>query len=146
MYFGTSPYDPELSELSFKAAKAFLQKAGDLRRLGSAALELCEVAQGKADIFLNCVCVHGITAGSLIVKEAGGFVCSPLEKKWIMEKFKHLGFKQSLLSRCPKIIKEAAFLIFEHQLFAEPYIYNSLMPLAKLIKAVCEMETANRHT
>jgi myo-inositol-1(or 4)-monophosphatase len=111
VYFGTSPYDPELSELSFKAAKAFLQKAGDLRRLGSAALELCEVAQGKADIFFELrLRPWDYAAGSLIVKEAGGFVCSPLEKE--MDYGKNLSILASnslCFQDTQKIIKEAAF-------------------------------------
>ncbi|MGI6699556.1 MAG: inositol monophosphatase family protein [Christensenellales bacterium] len=111
VYFGTSPYDPELSELSFKAAKAFLQKAGDLRRLGSAALELCEVAQGKADIFFELrLRPWDYAAGSLIVKEAGGFVCSPLEKE--MDYGKTIGIMAAnplCFKDAKNIIQEAAF-------------------------------------
>jgi myo-inositol-1(or 4)-monophosphatase len=111
VFFGTSPYDPELSHLSFKAAQAFLQKAGDLRRLGSAALELCEVAQGKADIFFEMrLRPWDYAAGCLIVREAGGFVCSPLEKE--MDYGKTIGIMAAnplCFKDAKNIIQKAAF-------------------------------------
>lgn len=111
VFFGTSPFDPELSQLSFKVAQTFLQKAGDLRRLGSAALQLCEVAQGKADIFFELrLRPWDYAAGSLIVKEAGGFVCSPLEKEIDYGKNLSILASNSLCFQdAQKIIKEAAF-------------------------------------
>ncbi len=47
----------------------------DVRRGGSAALDLCYVAAGKADLFFEC-CLRpwDYAAGSLIVTEAGGTV------------------------------------------------------------------------
>ena len=71
--FGTSPYDADLSQKTMKAAGLFLQRAGDLRRSGSAALDLCDVACGRADVFFELrLRPWDVAAGSLIVTEAGG--------------------------------------------------------------------------
>ena len=71
--FGTAPYDAELAEKSMAAARAFLLRAGDLRRTGSAAVELCDVACGRADVFFELrLRPWDVAAGSLIVAEAGG--------------------------------------------------------------------------
>lgn len=77
--FGTSPYYPQLLDIGFRAAKAFMSEAGDLRRMGAAALELCEVACGRTDIFFEMrLSPWDYAAGSLIVKEAGGKISMPL--------------------------------------------------------------------
>ena len=71
--FGTAPYDAELAERTMRAAKVFLLEAGDIRRLGSAALDLCDVASGRADVFFELrLRPWDIAAGSLLVEEAGG--------------------------------------------------------------------------
>ena len=73
--FGTSPYDAKLSERSFKMAYAYFQKAVDVRRSGSAALDLCAVAAGRADLFFELsLAPWDHAAGALIVREAGGIV------------------------------------------------------------------------
>lgn len=52
-----------------------LHKAGDLRRAGSAAVDLAYVACGRCDGFFEFgLRIWDISAGSLIVKEAGGEV------------------------------------------------------------------------
>lgn len=71
--FGTSPYDAELADRSLRTAQAFLIQAGDLRRTGSAAVDLCDVACGRADVFFELrLRPWDVAAGSLIVQEAGG--------------------------------------------------------------------------
>lgn len=71
--FGTSPYREDLSEKSFKLAYAYLKKAVDVRRSGSAALDLCAVAAGRADLFFELsLSPWDYAAGALIVEEAGG--------------------------------------------------------------------------
>ena len=70
---GTSPYDQDLAAKTMDAAKAFLLRAGDLRRVGSAALDLCDVACGRADLFFELrLRPWDVAAGSLMVMEAGG--------------------------------------------------------------------------
>lgn len=71
--FGTSPYNQALAERTLSAAKRFLLSSGDLRRSGSAALDLCDVACGRADVFFELqLQPWDVAAGSLIVCEAGG--------------------------------------------------------------------------
>ena len=71
--FGTSPYDADLVNRSMDAARQFLVRAGDLRRSGSAAVDLCDIACGRADVFFELrLRPWDVAAGSLIVKEAGG--------------------------------------------------------------------------
>ena len=73
--FGTSPYNEELSERSFKLAYAYFKKAIDVRRTGSAALDLCSVAAGRAELFFELsLSPWDFAAGALIVEEAGGIV------------------------------------------------------------------------
>ena len=71
--FGTAPYDACLAPRTLAAAQRFLMEAGDLRRTGSAALDLCDVACGRSDIFFELrLRPWDVAAGSLLVTEAGG--------------------------------------------------------------------------
>lgn len=71
--FGTSPYDAELAKRTMKCAEAFLLQAGDLRRTGSACVDLCDVACGRSDLFFELrLRPWDVAAGCLIVQEAGG--------------------------------------------------------------------------
>ena len=73
--FGTSPYNEELSERSFKLAYSYFRKAIDVRRTGSAALDMCSVAAGRAELFFELsLSPWDYAAGALIVEEAGGIV------------------------------------------------------------------------
>lgn len=76
--FGTSPYDAELAERSLQAALWFLQHAADVRRCGSAALDLAYVAAGRQDVYFELILrPWDYAAGSLLVKEAGGHFAMP---------------------------------------------------------------------
>ena len=46
--FGTAPYDEKLIRKSFEVAYRYVSRAEDLRRSGSAAIDLCMVASGRA--------------------------------------------------------------------------------------------------
>ncbi|MCQ2496330.1 MAG: inositol monophosphatase [Lachnospiraceae bacterium] len=73
--FGTSPYNAELSEKSFETAYAYFKKALDIRRSGSAALDLCSIAAGRAELYFELILSPwDYAAGALIVEEAGGIV------------------------------------------------------------------------
>lgn len=73
--FGTAPYQAELTRKSFEVAYRYMSRAQDLRRSGSAALDLCTVACGKAEFFFELsLCPWDYAAGALIVEEAGGVV------------------------------------------------------------------------
>ncbi len=73
--FGTSPYNEELAERSFKLAYSYFRKAVDVRRTGSAALDLCSIAAGRAELFFELsLSPWDFAAGALIVEAAGGIV------------------------------------------------------------------------
>jgi len=73
--FGTSPYYAELHEKSFEMAFKYFKQALDIRRSGSAALDLCSIAAGRAELYFELkLSPWDYAAGSLIVEEAGGIV------------------------------------------------------------------------
>ncbi|MDD6143857.1 MAG: inositol monophosphatase family protein [bacterium] len=76
--FGTSPYNPELAEKSLQAALQFLLQSSDIRRGGSAALDLAYVAAGRQDIYFELLLKPwDYAAGALLVEEAGGVFVMP---------------------------------------------------------------------
>ncbi|MCR5136715.1 MAG: inositol monophosphatase [Oscillospiraceae bacterium] len=77
--FGTSPYRPELTEETLARIRSLYGRCLDLRRSGSAALDLCYVAAGRAGLYFELsLSLWDYAAGALIVKEAGG-VCTQLD-------------------------------------------------------------------
>lgn len=73
--FGTAPYYEELSEKSFAMAYDYFRKSLDIRRSGSAAIDLCNIACGRAELYFELLLSPwDYAAGSLIVQEAGGKV------------------------------------------------------------------------
>jgi len=71
--FGTCPYDVSLADKTFDLAKALFLKGIDVRRCGSAALDLCSVAAGEAELFFEYrLQPWDYAAASLILQEAGG--------------------------------------------------------------------------
>ena len=81
--FGTSPYyRSTLGRYSMAAATGLLMNAVDLRRSGSAALDLCTLAAGRADGFFELrLSPWDYAAGGLILEEAGGVVTDIDNKK-----------------------------------------------------------------
>ncbi len=74
--FGSSPYrKDELADSTFAVLRELYRSCSDVRRSGSAALELCYVAAGRTDGFYELsLSAWDFAAGTLIVKEAGGLV------------------------------------------------------------------------
>lgn len=73
--FGSSPYNTELAKASFDLVYDYFTKALDIRRSGSAALDLCSVAAGRAELYFEMILSPwDFAAGALIVEEAGGIV------------------------------------------------------------------------
>ena len=72
--FGTSPYDWEkLAKDSFRIVYDIFMKCADIRRSGSAALDICFVACGRTDAFFEMVLSPwDYAAGKIILTEAGG--------------------------------------------------------------------------
>ncbi|MBO5065062.1 MAG: inositol monophosphatase [Clostridia bacterium] len=73
--FGSSPYNKELFPKTLEILSEYFYKALDIRRCGSAALDLCWVACGRAELYFELiVSPWDFAAGKLIVEEAGGVV------------------------------------------------------------------------
>jgi myo-inositol-1(or 4)-monophosphatase len=71
--FGTTPYDRTNSDATFGIVRELFRRTADVRRSGSAALDLCYVAAGRADGFFELTLQPwDIAAGVLMVSEAGG--------------------------------------------------------------------------
>lgn len=71
--FGTALYYKEYSKTTFEMAYEYFNKALDIRRSGSAALDLCSIAAGRAELFFELyLSPWDFAAGSLILEEAGG--------------------------------------------------------------------------
>lgn len=102
--FGSAPYNTELTEQTFALAEKSYRTGLDIRRQGSAALDLCSVASGRAGAYFELsISLWDYAAGALIVTEAGGQVTgidgSPLPWQ---------GVKSSVLAASPENAK--AFL------------------------------------
>ena len=70
--FGTAPYYPELQDLTFALARRYMNLAMDIRHAGTAAWDLCLMAQGSIGIFYELKLeVWDFAAGALIAEEAG---------------------------------------------------------------------------
>lgn len=68
-------YNFELIDRYLNSMKALMQKTHGLRRMGSAAVDLCYVASGRTEGFFEYnLNSYDVAAGALIVQEAGGKV------------------------------------------------------------------------
>ena len=77
---GTAPYYEELETKGMALALDCLHECADIRRSGSAALDLANLACGRHEIFFELrLKPWDYAAGSLIVQEAGGIVMMPQE-------------------------------------------------------------------
>lgn len=73
--FGSAIYYRETIPATLRFVEELLPQTLDFRRGGSAALDFCYLAAGRADLFFECcLCPWDYAAGSLIVTEAGGVV------------------------------------------------------------------------
>jgi len=101
--FGTSPYNTELAEKSMMAALHFLQHAADVRRGGSAALDLAYVAAGRQDVYFELILrPWDYAAGALLVQEAGGCFSLPMLTE------PDYGKATAVLAANPRCMKTAA--------------------------------------
>lgn len=73
--FGTSPYYPEKADETFALARKLFDQALDIRRSGSAALDICYVAANRFVLFFEyLLSPWDYAAASLILTEAGGTI------------------------------------------------------------------------
>ena len=72
---GSAPYYEELRKKSLEIQKKLFEVSSDFRRFGSAVVELCNIASGKAEVYFELkLQPWDFAAGMLIVEEAGGQV------------------------------------------------------------------------
>ncbi|OUW05559.1 MAG: inositol monophosphatase [Betaproteobacteria bacterium TMED156] len=72
---GFPPRDPKMFDNYYSIVKKLGKSSTSIRRVGSAALELCYVASGRFDGFFELgLMPWDSAAGSLIIQESGGFV------------------------------------------------------------------------
>ncbi|MBR1456185.1 MAG: inositol monophosphatase [Oscillospiraceae bacterium] len=70
---GTAPYREELTARTFALMERVCRASLDIRRQGSAALDLCSVAAGRAGLYFELsLSLWDYAAGALLVEEAGG--------------------------------------------------------------------------
>ena len=73
--FGTTPYARENADKTFSLVKQVFLQSLEIRRSGSAALDLAYVACGRLDAFFELYLQPwDYAAGALILKEAGGVI------------------------------------------------------------------------
>lgn len=75
LIFGSALYYPDMQPLTLRLFNAAYPCVQDVRRFGSAALDLCYIAAGRAGVFFEArLCPWDYAAGSLIAAEAGAVV------------------------------------------------------------------------
>ncbi len=74
--YGTAPYYKDtLADKTFALCRELFDACSDVRRCGSAALDLAYLAAGRFDVFFEMVLSPwDIAAGALLVAEAGGVI------------------------------------------------------------------------
>lgn len=73
--FGTGPYRKDLADENFGKLTEIFKACQDIRRTGSAALDLCYTACGRCDGFFEIsLKPWDYAAGSIILEEAGGVI------------------------------------------------------------------------
>lgn len=73
--FGSAPYYPELQQKTLAALGRLFGQVADVRRSGSAALDLAYLAAGRTDAFFELrLSPWDYAAGSLLIQQAGGRV------------------------------------------------------------------------
>lgn len=69
-----SLYDKKYAKPCFNIIEKVYMETDDLRRLGTAALEMCELAAGRVDLYFEIrLSPWDYAAASLIISEAGGY-------------------------------------------------------------------------
>lgn len=106
LIFGSALYYPDEQKKTLAIFNAAYPIVQDVRRFGSAALDLCYIAAGRAGVFFEArLCPWDYCAGSLIAEEAGAAVSAldggPLD----------LYHKCSVLVGCPTAHRELRELI-----------------------------------
>ena len=71
--FGTAPYYEWLFDITARTVGMLLPRIADIRRSGSACIDLCDVAAGRSDAMVEWTLQPwDYCAGTLLIEEAGG--------------------------------------------------------------------------
>lgn len=106
LMFGTTPYEPECAQKTLVMLQDLFPRCNDIRRSGSAALDLCYVAAGRLGLYFELrLSPWDYAAGMLIVREAGG-LCRTLEG----EDMKLVSGRPSVLAGTEKTIAQSGLL------------------------------------
>ena len=106
LYTAFSAYEKQYSHTAFMFAEHIFPLVNDLRRTGSAAFEICSVASGRGDMFIEIkLQPWDFAAASLIIKEAGGYISSLKENELPLE-------RPTLVMACNT--KENHLMLLEH--------------------------------
>lgn len=80
---GTTPYDKDHAQETFDKLKRLFLVGKDIRRSGSAAIDLCNLAAGRYDGFYECALAPwDYAASETIIKEAGGIIDTMAPYTW----------------------------------------------------------------
>lgn len=100
--------NPDGQKLFLKESEIMMQQVAGIRRMGSAALDLCYVACGRLEGYWERgVKEWDIAAGELMVREAGGFVTDLDGKKEYLNKGEVLAGNYALHTSLLKLLKKA---------------------------------------
>lgn len=105
---GTSPYYEELFEITGKTLAALLPRVADVRRTGSACIEMCDVAAGRSDAHFEWrLQPWDYCAGTLIVREAGGMCGSILGGDVTYDRpCPHLSASKAIFEEVQKLLQD----------------------------------------
>ena len=107
--FGTSPYDADKCDITMSLARDFISSCADIRRSGSAALDLTDVACGRTDVFFEMILrPWDVSAGALLVTEAGGVFDMPLLPDGL-----DFGGNHCILAGSPAVFDEAKRMLLD---------------------------------
>ena len=85
IYFTSfAPYDKSRAKICLNILEDVYNQCDDIRRTGSAAIELCHLACGRGDIYFEIILnPWDYAAAALILQEAGGYIGIPNEENLI---------------------------------------------------------------
>jgi myo-inositol-1(or 4)-monophosphatase len=104
------PYDVKPDSPDVRMFMAMLPRCQAVRRMGSAALNLCYLANGRFDVFWSySTKIWDVAAGALILQEAGGTITSPTGGDFILETGHFLAAaNESLHAQLREVARESA--------------------------------------
>ena len=109
--FGTAPYYEELERVTMETALDFLHECADLRRSGSAAVDLAYLACGRHDVYFEWrLKPWDYAAGSLIAQEAGALIRMPLLRDGGM----NYDLSTAILAATPGCMRQAEAVFGRH--------------------------------